>query len=431
MMFFQSSDMSTTTIVVATGNAHKVHELRELLAAHGLHDVHLVPITDIVASFNPDETGSTFQENAYIKALAAFELTGLPSLADDSGLEVDLLGGLPGVRSARFAGVDATDADNRHELSLHLTALGHNESPAAFRCVLCYTDGMRTVFGEGSCLGTVSTIEVGEGGFGYDRMFTPAGNDRTFAEMTSTEKALLSHRAAAVQDIAARLNTLYAHAEPPTLPSSNPDAVDAGTVQSLALACCLAASTRYDELEELLRKNAVSHAMANMYYEALLQTYLFAGYPVALEALLVLHRVVAELLHEHDWNSEPFQAHRMQERGEALFARVYGGVAERVISKLGEASPDLAEWMVLEGYGKVLSRPGLAASVREVCVVAVLAVLGHQRQLVSHVRGAALVGASMEQILAGAQAVRAVAGQQPYESVIELMNAYLTTDDQP
>ena len=184
------------TVVLATNNAHKVEELQQMFAAAG-YDITLRSLKEMGLQIVPDETGHTFEENAFIKAMAVFQATGLPVLADDSGLEVDVLNGAPGVHSARYAGPDATDADNRTHLTSELARLKVDHSPAAFRCVLCYIDPLRTLFGVGSCNGTIGREERGENGFGYDPLFTPTGFQSTFAEISPEEKHALSHRGSA------------------------------------------------------------------------------------------------------------------------------------------------------------------------------------------------------------------------------------------
>ena len=118
------------------------------------------------------------------------------------------MNGAPGVYSARFAGEGASDADNRNELFKELHLNSTNSSTARFRCVICYVDTMRTLFGDGSCEGTVDDKVHGTSGFGYDPVFTPDGHDRTFAQMSADEKHSLSHRASAVSDFVANANPL-------------------------------------------------------------------------------------------------------------------------------------------------------------------------------------------------------------------------------
>lgn len=187
------------TLLVATGNAHKTGEIRSLLQAHfstfeDLRDHPGLP--------EPEETGLTFEENAIIKALSAsVALPGAFVLADDSGIEVDALGGAPGVRSARFSGPGATDATNRAKLLADLEGLGLREAApvARFRCVLAVArGGMILATFDGAIEGTLRASEAGDGGFGYDPLFQPEGCLVTFGEMSSEEKHALSHRGRAL-----------------------------------------------------------------------------------------------------------------------------------------------------------------------------------------------------------------------------------------
>jgi len=182
-------------IVIATRNPKKAAEMRSLLARPGL-------ILETAAEYpnGPEvvEDGATFEANAIHKAVAWARATGHWALADDSGLEVDVLCGEPGVRSARYAGDDADDAANIRKLLLELE--GETDRQARFRCVLALAspDGqVRTV--EGTCEGRIATEPRGSGGFGYDPVFVPYGYDRTFAELPPEEKNKISHRARALQ----------------------------------------------------------------------------------------------------------------------------------------------------------------------------------------------------------------------------------------
>lgn len=180
-------------LVLATRNEGKVREIREVLS--GL-DVELLTLSDLP---EVHEDGATFSENAKKKALKVAELTGLPALADDSGLEVDALGGSPGVRSARFAGDD--DANNRKLLEL-LKGVPPERRTARFRCVLAlaFPDG-RAYTVEGTCEGRIAEEPAGEGGFGYDPIFLVPERGLTFAQMTREEKNSISHRGRALRKL--------------------------------------------------------------------------------------------------------------------------------------------------------------------------------------------------------------------------------------
>jgi len=186
-------------LVLATANAGKTRELRELLAEWGSLDVQ--SLADFPDVRLPAEDGATYAENALLKARAVAAATRLPALADDSGLEVDALAGAPGVRSARFAPTDAARIDRI------LDALrGVVDRWARFRCVvaLAWPDG-RTECAEGVCTGRIAERADGAGGFGYDPIFVADELERTFAAAPREEKARVSHRARAVRALGARL----------------------------------------------------------------------------------------------------------------------------------------------------------------------------------------------------------------------------------
>ncbi len=185
--------------VLATRNAHKAEEFADMLAPHGVD-----PLPDDVVL--PPEDGETFAENALGKARAAAQATGRVAIADDSGIASAALGGRPGVRSARFAGEDATDAENLAKLLAEAPA----GSALAYVCALAYVDpaaGTEHVV-EGRCTGTLAAEPRGDGGFGYDPAFLPDDRDdgRTMAEITAAEKAAISHRGRAARALLAWLN---------------------------------------------------------------------------------------------------------------------------------------------------------------------------------------------------------------------------------
>lgn len=189
-----------TAFVLATANPDKVREISEILG----DDVTLLPRPAEAAEV--EETGSTLLENARLKAVALVRATGLPAIADDTGLEVDALGGAPGVFSARFAGPDAAYADNVKKL---LDTLSEVPAPrrARFRTVaiIAWPNG-RELVAEGVVDGIVADEARGTDGFGYDSVFIPAGYDgRTFAEMTAAEKHTISHRGRAFRLLAGEL----------------------------------------------------------------------------------------------------------------------------------------------------------------------------------------------------------------------------------
>jgi XTP/dITP diphosphohydrolase len=199
-------------IVVATHSAHKLRELRELLAVPGLE---LVSLADLGIAGEPVEDGATFEANARIKARFAARASGLPALADDSGIEVDALGGRPGVHTRRFAGPSATDADNNAKLLRDLAALPSERRGARYVCVLVLArpepdapGGLRLVARRGTCRGRIAVAPRGSGGFGYDPIFEPAPEPpggRTFGQYSAAEKHAVSHRARAARRMAAAL----------------------------------------------------------------------------------------------------------------------------------------------------------------------------------------------------------------------------------
>ncbi len=189
-------------VVVATGNRHKVTELRSLLGGV----LALLHPDDLPAGrrFQPaEETGATFEENADLKAAHAARASGMPALADDSGLEVDALDGRPGIRSARYAGLGAGDLANNRKLVAEAVAAGLRQPPARFRCVisLALPDGTIAARGRGSCDGVLIEEARGRGGFGYDPHFLVPELGRTFAELLPSEKHAISHRARAAADL--------------------------------------------------------------------------------------------------------------------------------------------------------------------------------------------------------------------------------------
>lgn len=185
--------MSFLKIVLATHNKHKREELAAMLGGEFVIEMLPEDFPDI------EETGSTLEENAAIKARAVFHALGKPAIADDTGLEVSALGGAPGVHSARYAGERATYKENCIKLLKELD--GKTDRKASFKTVLCYIDanGKEWHF-EGKVDGTITELSLGVHGFGYDPVFVPAeGNGHTFSEMTSEEKNRISHRRRAVE----------------------------------------------------------------------------------------------------------------------------------------------------------------------------------------------------------------------------------------
>ncbi len=187
-------------LVLATRNPGKVAEIKRLLEG--------MPIVVRTLEEFPDipeiqEDALTLKDNARKKAWAVYRATGLPTLADDTGLEVDALGGRPGVFSARYAGPQATDAENRARLLQEMAGQKHRR--ARFRTVVVLIDNEGEHLFEGVCEGTIGEEERGEEGFGYDPLFIPEEGTRTFAELQADEKNAISHRGKALRQVIAYL----------------------------------------------------------------------------------------------------------------------------------------------------------------------------------------------------------------------------------
>jgi len=194
-------------LLIATGSRHKFGELRDLLE---LHDTDLVSLTDLGLSDDAVENGATFADNATIKARYYAAKSGLPTLADDSGILVDVLGGRPGVKTRRYAGVNASDEQNNRKLLTELADFyGPNERSARYRCVLVVVeDGQVVEQTEGVFDGRIAFEPRGKNGFGYDPVFEPdfePSGGRTVGQMPQDEKNRVSHRARAARAMRERL----------------------------------------------------------------------------------------------------------------------------------------------------------------------------------------------------------------------------------
>ena len=191
-------------VVLATANPGKQREFATLLAPRGFE---LVLQSDLGIDA-AEETGHSFEDNALLKARHAAVAAGLPALADDSGLEVDALGGRPGVWSARYAGPGASDGQNSARLLAELADLPAAQRTARYRCVLALMssgDDARPLLAQGSWEGRIGFTPAGRGGFGYDPLFIPAGLECTAAELSAARKHALSHRGAALRELIVRL----------------------------------------------------------------------------------------------------------------------------------------------------------------------------------------------------------------------------------
>lgn len=194
------------TIVVATGNAHKLTEIEAILGAV-LPEVRFVALGQLGDFEDPEENGTTFVENAIIKAEAAVAATGLSAIADDSGLVVDALDGEPGVYSARYAGVHGDDAANNAKLLRNLGDTPDVERTARFMSVIALIESSGAVLtGTGACEGAIGHEGRGDHGFGYDPLFLPDDTPgKTMAELMPEEKNAISHRFHALQDLSRQL----------------------------------------------------------------------------------------------------------------------------------------------------------------------------------------------------------------------------------
>lgn len=195
-----TNHLAPQNVVLATGNAGKVSELAELLRDFGLT---ITAQTELGVG-SVEETGLTFIENALIKARHAARVTGLPAIADDSGLAVDALQGAPGIYSARYAGETASDTDNLNKLLTAMQDVPDAQRQAAFHCVLVYlahADDPTPIVCYGRWPGMIAREPSGQGGFGYDPIFYLPEQQKSAAEMSKAEKSALSHRGQALQQL--------------------------------------------------------------------------------------------------------------------------------------------------------------------------------------------------------------------------------------
>jgi XTP/dITP diphosphohydrolase len=184
-------------IVLATHNREKMEEISDILVK--------LPVEILTLDSFPNigeipETGNTLKKNAFIKAETVFELTGLPSLADDTGLEVDALSGAPGVYSARYAGEEATYQDNCKKMLNEMKSFSTNDRIAYFRTVIAFVTNSEKIWTEGVVKGTILDHQDGEKGFGYDSIFYYPPLEKTFAAMKKDEKNSISHRGKALRN---------------------------------------------------------------------------------------------------------------------------------------------------------------------------------------------------------------------------------------
>lgn len=189
-------------LVLASENRAKAKEIAAILSEADL-GAQVLTLADFPEVTLPPETGDTFAENALAKAQHTAAATALPSIADDSGLEVDALEGRPGVMSARYAGAEASDGDRNTKLLGEIRDIPAERRSARFRCAAAYAEpGGFTLLAEGVCEGRIAQAPGGEGGFGYDPIFVPEGEARTMAQLSPAEKHTISHRGRAFRRLA-------------------------------------------------------------------------------------------------------------------------------------------------------------------------------------------------------------------------------------
>jgi len=192
-------------LLLATRNRHKVTEMQHALAGIGWQ---VMMLSDFGDAPEVDEDGATFEENARKKARSAARHSNMWTLAEDAGLEVDALGGEPGVKSARYCGLGASDADRMRKVLDRITNVPEERRTARFLCVMCLEDPAdNEVCFEGRCEGRIAHSARGSSGFGYDPIFIPEGYDQTFAELGLEVKGKISHRARAMEQVIAFLQS--------------------------------------------------------------------------------------------------------------------------------------------------------------------------------------------------------------------------------
>lgn len=198
---------SKLKIVLSSGNPDKLREVKQILCANWLE---IVPLSDFPAAPDPKEGKDSLKENAVTKARVACDFTGLPAIGDDTGFEVDILDGKPGVLSSRYAGRNASYADNVKKLLEVLQAIPKEQRTAKFRCViaLALPGGAEKIF-RGQCSGHIAVEPRGQKGFGYDPIFIPDGKKTSFAQLSPAIKNRLSHRGRALRSLKRYLRKMY------------------------------------------------------------------------------------------------------------------------------------------------------------------------------------------------------------------------------
>ena len=194
-------------MVLSTDNSHKLAEFAQILSGSGIE---LIGKKEAGCTLSVEETGATFAENAYLKAEAVCRATGLPAIADDSGLCVDALDGAPGLYSARYTGSHEDSDESRYRYLLEQLEGETNRSARFVSAICCVLPDGNVLRAEGICAGEILYAPAGENGFGYDPVFRPQGYDVSMAEMTPEEKNLISHRGKALEAFRAEWERYYA-----------------------------------------------------------------------------------------------------------------------------------------------------------------------------------------------------------------------------
>ena len=193
-------------VVIATHNKDKLKELKKGFSTLTIDLVDLFSFPEVGEII---EDGKTLEENALIKAKAVYDITGLPAIADDTGLEVDALGGKPGVFTARFAGENCSYSDNVNKMLKVMKNTKKTDRDAIFKTVMAFYDGKEELFAEGFVKGIITENKKGLAGFGYDPIFYVVEEGKTFAEMTIEQKNIISHRGRAIKNLLPKLNLYF------------------------------------------------------------------------------------------------------------------------------------------------------------------------------------------------------------------------------
>ena len=193
-------------VVIATHNKDKLKELKKGFSTLTIDLVDLFSFPEVGEII---EDGKTLKENALIKAKAVYDITGFPAIADDTGLEVDALGGKPGVFTARFAGENCSYSDNVNKMLKVMKNIKKSERGAIFKTVMAFYDGKEELFAEGFVKGIITENKKGLAGFGYDPIFYVVEEGKTFAEMTIEQKNIISHRGRAIKNLLPKLNLYF------------------------------------------------------------------------------------------------------------------------------------------------------------------------------------------------------------------------------